>query len=247
MAGSAEAAERTGWPESSPVVAMPLRSSCYLLGSLNRILEPGGGADEAERRRLARDLHDEIGQNLTVLGLNLSLVKAQLGLGASPQLTARLDDSLQLVKETTERVRRVKADMRSHVLDEHGLLPILRWRGEELTGRTGVQVTVQRVEPPARLSAPVQDALVRILQEALTNVVKHARATWVTIRLTEMEQGLRLTIEDDGVGFDGGSVDPPESSHGGFLTMTERAAGGAHCSIDAQAGGGTRIIRDLKR
>jgi len=203
--------------------------------------------DEAERRRLSRDLHDEIGQKLTALGINLNVVKARLGPQAPPELVSRLDDSLELVMETTERVRRVIAELRPPMLDEYGLLPTLRWCADQLAIRTDVEVVVRGQEPAPRLPSRVEDALVRIAQEALTNVAKHARATRVTITLGGTADGVRLTIGDNGVGFENGVIDQRASPHWGLLTMTERAAAvGGRCAIESQPGEGTQVIVEVR-
>lgn len=204
--------------------------------------------DEAERRRLSRDLHDDIGQKLTALGINLNVVKAQLGPQATPRLVRRLDDSLGLVTETTERVRRVIGELRPPMLDEYGLLPTVRWCADQLAARTDVEVVVRGEQPDPRLPARVEDALVRITQEALTNVAKHARATRVIVALAETADGVRLTISDDGVGFEREVLDQSESPHWGLLTMTERAAAvDGRCAIESEPGEGTQVIVEVGR
>jgi len=201
-------------------------------------------AQDAERRQIARVLHDEIGQNLTALGLNLNLVQTQMDQDASQPVLSRLDDSLALVEKTTERVRHVMADLRPPMLDDYGLIPTLRWYGEQFTSRTGVPVIVQGEEPIPRLATQIENALCRITQEALTNVVKHARASQVTITITTADQIARLVVADDGVGFDRAQLAPPDESRGwGLLTMTERAeAIGAQCRIVSHPQQGTQVI-----
>ena len=203
-------------------------------------------ADEAERRRLARDLHDQIGQKLTALGINLNVIKARLGPQGSPELTTRLDDSLDLLKETTDRVRRVIADLRPPMLDDYGLLPTLRWCGEQLALRTEVEVAIHGEEPIQRLPPSMEDTLVRIAQEALTNVAKHAEASRAVIALSETEEGVRLIVSDDGVGFDEEQID--QTAHWGLLTMIERAESvGGCCRIESDPGEGTQVIAEVTR
>ncbi len=206
-------------------------------------------AEEAERRRLAQVLHDQIGQNLTVLGLNLNLIRAQLAQQAPSLILARLDDSLALVEETTERTRHVMTDLRPPMLDDYGLIYTLRWYGEQFTSRTGVAVTIQGKEPVPRLAAPVENLFFRITQEALTNVTKHAQASQVTITVTADEQDVHLVIADDGVGFDQTQLAASGKARGwGLLTMTERAeAIGAHCRIESRLQRGTQVIVEAAR
>jgi signal transduction histidine kinase len=204
--------------------------------------------DEAKRRALARDLHDRIGQRLTALGINLNIIKAGLDLEPAPQLRSRLDDSLRLLEETTDCVRQVMAELRPPMLDDYGLVPTLRWCGEQLASRTEISVAVEGDEPSPRLPAAIEDALVRITQEALTNVSKHANASQVAIALAQQGNEIRLTIRDDGEGFDPTSVNHDASLHWGLLTMSERAdAVGGRCHIESQRGQGTRVVVEVTR
>jgi PAS domain S-box-containing protein len=206
-------------------------------------------AHEAERRRLARDLHDEIGQKLTALGININVVQVQLGAEASPAVASGLDRSLALVKETAERVRRVIADLRPPMLDDYGLLATLRWCAEQIEESMDAEVVVvQGTELEPRLEPSVEDALVRITQEALTNVLKHAEAREVTVALTEEEGMVRLEIRDNGVGFPPERVDTREHQAWGLITMVERAeAIGGVCRIESEPGEGTRVVVEVKR
>ena len=199
-------------------------------------------AEEAERQRLTRELHDQVGQSLTALGINLNIVRSQVPAQAGAA-HARLDDSLTLVAQTTERIRDVMADLRPPVLDDYGLLAALRWHGERFSPRTGVTTIVQGEELTPRLPSSVETALFRIAQEALTNAAKHAQASQVTLTLEAVDGGARLTIADDGVGFD-----PPARRQAGWglLTMRERAeAVGGHLRVESAPGEGTRVIVDI--
>lgn len=204
---------------------------------------------EAERQRLARELHDQVGQNLTALGINLSIVRSQIPGEAAAPVRSRLDDSLLLVEQTAERIRDVMADLRPPVLDDYGLVAALHWYGEQFAGRTGLSVAVEGEKPVPRLVPRVENALFRIAQEALTNVAKHAQATRVTVTV-EVESGVvRLVIADDGKGFNPAHMaDPGEAQGWGLLTMTERAeAVGGRCSIESDPGRGTRVIVEAPR
>jgi signal transduction histidine kinase len=204
--------------------------------------------DEAKRRTLARDLHDQIGQRLTALGINLNVIKAGLNVERAPQLCSRLDDSLTLLNATTDRVRRVMADLRPPMLDDYGLLPTLHWCGEQLASRTGIDVVVEGREPDPRLPSSIEDALVRIAQEALTNVAKHALASRVIVALSQEGDRIRLTVSDDGAGFEPDTMNRSGSPHWGLVTMTERAeAAGGRCRIEAAPGEGTRVVVEVTR
>jgi len=206
-------------------------------------------AEESERQRLARELHDQVGKNLTALGINLNLVRAHISEDTPDVARSRLDDSLALVEETVERIRDVMTDLRPPMLDDYGLVATLHWYGERFASWTGVTVTVQGEEPVPRLAAPVENALFRIAQEVLTNVAKHARATQVTMTLTADDEATRLVVADDGVGFDPAQLTTLDGRRGwGLITMTERAeAVGGRCHIESRPQQGTRVIVEVAR
>ena len=205
--------------------------------------------EETERQHLARQLHDQVCQSLTALGLTLTLLQTQMPRKTSAALRGRLADALALVEQTGETVRNVMADLRPPMLDDYGLLSALNWYGVEFFAKTGISVEVQGQEADPRLAPPVELALFRIVQEAMANVAKHARATKVVLT-EEMDNGaLRLTIADNGVGFDQERLGQPEARHlWGIMTMSERAAGaGGCCRIESQPGQGTRVVVEVSR
>jgi signal transduction histidine kinase len=199
---------------------------------------------ETERRVLANDLHDLVGQKLTALSINLNIVKIESAPSMAAGIGARLNDSLKLVEETIESIRNVMAELRPAVLDDYGLTPVLRWYGEQFVKRTGVVTTVIEQGPARRLPPAVEEALFRIAQEALTNVAKYARAGKVTVTFDTTSDVSRLTIDDDGCGFDSSAWKQPAKDHGwGLMIMRERAAAvGAELSVDSAPGRGTRVI-----
>jgi PAS domain S-box-containing protein len=205
-------------------------------------------AEEAERQRIARELHDQVGQNLTALGINLNIVKSQM-LEEAGFARSRLDDSLALVVQTTERIRDVMADLRSPVLDDYGLLNALRWHGQQFSARTGIAVSVQGTEPTSSLTARTESALFRIAQEAMTNIAKHAQATQVTVTLEADDEGVSMCVADDGIGFDTVETDAGGRRRGwGLLIMSERAeAVGGRCCVESRPGQGTRVTVEIDR
>jgi signal transduction histidine kinase len=198
--------------------------------------------EEAERRRLARELHDRVGQSLTALSINLNIIRSQLP-ADSPQATARLDGSLRLVEETVEHTRDVMAELRPSVLDDYGLLAALRWYARQSSNTLGVAVQVEGEELSPRLPPAVETALFRIAQEALNNVTKHAHATQASVRLEAVADMACLTIADDGVGFDPAAKRRPgELPYWGLITMKERAeAVGGRLRVESAPGQGTHI------
>jgi signal transduction histidine kinase len=204
---------------------------------------------EGERHRLARELHDQVGQNLTALGINLNIVRTQMPADTASQVRSRLQDSLGLVEQTAERIRDLMADLRPPVLDDYGLLAALRWHGEQFARRADIPVVVMGEEPAPRLPAHIENALFRIAQEALTNVAKHSQARQATVTVGADSGAVRLVVTDDGAGFEPTHLDGVKAAEGwGLLTMTERAeAIGGRCSIESRVGQGTRVIVEVPR
>ncbi len=205
--------------------------------------------EDAERQRLAWELHDQVGQNMTVLGINLNLVRTYLPEDVTEMARSRLDDSLVLVEEMVERIRCVMTDLRPPMLDDYGLVATLRWYGAQFASRTGIAITVRGEEPVPRLATPVENALFRIAQEVLTNVTKHAQATQVMVTVSVDGETVRLVIADDGVGFDPAQLTVPDGRRGwGLATMIERAeAVGGRCWVESRPQRGTRVIVEVAR
>ena len=204
--------------------------------------------EERQLKMIARELHDQIGQNLNAIALNLNRVKSLLPEGQGRVLSG-LEDALAVIGETTVRIRHLLTEMRSPVMDDYGLLAALRFLADQDGRRSGVKILVQGEELQPRPSAAVENALFRIAQEALTNVIRHARATEATLTLTARQRKIRLTIADDGVGCDAGKVVGNASEHGwGLITMKERtlAVGGVFRIVSSR-GQGTIVTIEVSR
>jgi PAS domain S-box-containing protein len=206
---------------------------------------------EAERKFLAQELHDRVGRNLTALDFNLNIIRTQLSAAASgtAPIQARLDESLALVEQTAECIRDVMANLRPPVLDDYGLVAALRWYAAQFASWAGLIVTVQGEECHPRLAAPVETALFRIAQEALTNVAKHAQATEVVLTVAVKDGTARLIVADDGLGFERVTLAEITERQGwGLLSMSERAkAVGGWCRIESCPGQGTRVTVEVAR
>jgi PAS domain S-box-containing protein len=199
---------------------------------------------ESERRLLATELHDRVGQNLTALGINLSIVAGGMPPGAKPELTARLVDCNSLVEGTVDAMRDVMAELRPHALDDYGLPAALRSLATGFSRRTGIHVAFEKEGRGADLPKPVDLAMFRIAQEALNNVAKHASAQRVEIAIRRRNGAAVLSVSDDGVGFDPQRLDGPRAEAGwGLLIMRERAeAVGAHFTLKAGPNSGTQVL-----
>jgi signal transduction histidine kinase len=202
---------------------------------------------ETERRALASQLHDLVGQNLAGLSINLNIVKSQLALTEGNRTGARLNDSLALVEETIESIRDVMAELRPAVLDDYGLPAGLRWYAEKFTKRTGVPTTVIEQGSSHRLAPAVEVAFFRIAQEALANAAKYAQARKAVVKLDTTDASICLVVEDDGRGFDPTAIRQPVREHGwGLMIMRERAAAvGARLRVESEPGRGTQVAVTL--
>ena len=209
---------------------LQLRESHDRLASLSRRLVD---IQEAERRALARELHDEMGQILASLRLRLEGGTAQ----AAAEVQSILGDLL-------DRVRGLSMNLRPPTLDDLGLLPTLLWHFERYRAETGVRVEFRSNGPVGRFAPEVETAAFRIVQEALTNVARHAGVVEVEVDLETRNGGLALRIEDRGVGFDLATARPGGS--GGLAGMQERARLlGGRVLIDSAPGRGTRLVAEL--
>ena len=201
---------------------------------------------ESERRSLARELHDTVGQELTALSLNLTIIDGALPQATPPKIRERLDDSQELLEETTRHLRNIMTELRPPGLDELGLLAALHEHVAQVGRRTQIVMSVAGVEPQPRLAPTEEIALFRIVQEALNNIVKHSRAGEAAVSLQQNSHGVELTITDNGVGFDT-AAKPILGGYGmGTTTMRERAeAIGATWQLLSTPGEGTRITVEL--
>jgi PAS domain S-box-containing protein len=198
-------------------------------------------AQETERRTIARELHDEIGQGLTGAQMNL---QAALQSPDSGALAQRLAGSLEAVERVLDQVRDISLNLRPSMLDDLGLEPALRWYTNRQAALAGLQARFAMEPLERRLDPITETECFRIAQEALTNVVRHARARTVTVELHTKDGRLDLIVRDDGVGFDVGTV--REQAVGGaslgLLSMEERAVlSGGGLEFKSTAGEGTTV------
>ena len=177
---------------------------------------------EDERRRIARELHDGVGQNLTALKHQLALLKTALPAG-SPDAVARVDACVELCTHTLEDTRHLSRLLRPQVLDDLGLEAALQWLARSVDGAGGLRVEL-RVEPMPNLDSEMQTLVFRLAQEGLANVVRHARAKDALVRLAMRAGQVSLMIWDNGVGFEAGRAAALASAglSGGLSGMRER-------------------------
>lgn len=200
-------------------------------------------AQEDERRRIARELHDQIGQILTAVKMNLHAVQ-QFCQGS--EAGSYVKDNIEAVDAALRLVRDLSVDLRPPILDDLGLTTALRWYVDRYTKRTGlsIDVLIDLPDENERFSREFETACFRIAQEALTNVVRHAKATHVVVRLTRDSDALLLTVKDNGVGFDVERLRnrAPRVATLGLISMQERAhAAGGTIELDSMPASGTEI------
>ena len=196
---------------------------------------------EKERRFLARELHDEVGQVLT--GLKM-VVDQSLPL-APPPLKQRLDQAVDLINDLVGRIRKMSLDLRPQMLDDLGLMPALQWHFRRYTQQTGIAVEFQHNPLYGRLPASIETALYRVTQEALTNVARHARVKSVTARLWVDEERAGVQVQDQGAGFDPAAAVAARASTG-VAGMKERAELlGGEFTLESKPGQGTRLTVEL--
>jgi len=198
------------------------------------------GAQELERRRLARELHDETGQALTSILLGLKGVEDA---GSEEDVRAATTQLRELVVTTLQDVRRLAVELRPKALDDFGLVPALERLADTFGEQTSIQVELESQLGDERLPSEIETALYRITQEALTNVVKHAQANHVSIVLARRDRSVTALIEDDGRGFT-----PAETRDDGLgiLGMQERIGlVGGRLTLESAPGGGTTLAVEV--
>lgn len=222
---------------------------CFIIQPLRRVaamraqvLEYVLAAQEDERRRLARDLHDEIGQGLTTLLVGMRTLEESATLDEAKERARKLR---QQGGKTHDEIRRLARGLRPSVLDDLGLAAALERMTEEYSLAHGIAVRLEMVIGPAdRLPEIVETTLFRIIQEGLTNIAKHAHARNVTIDLWRTPDAVRANIRDDGCGFDPDSLDMHGATKNslGLTSIRERAILlGGDAVVRSQPGHGTTI------
>ncbi|WP_279571373.1 sensor histidine kinase [Paraburkholderia sp. BL10I2N1] len=222
---------RTEQPEASG----SLRESYLLLQEATTRRET---ACEEERKRIAREMHDELGQQLTALRLNISALRIEFG-ADNPELLDRLQGLLSLCDQTMQVVRHAIVSMRPAALDA-GIIPALELLATTFSRDNNIACRLQTPKVTVVLDEEREAAMFRIAQEALTNAARHAHANQVTVSLSQADSFWLLEVHDDGCGFDSESARPRSF---GLLGMRERALIlGGQLSITSAQGKGTSIV-----
>jgi signal transduction histidine kinase len=199
-------------------------------------------AQEQERKSISRELHDEVGQMITALRMeltNLELLRFDSGTGFSDHLAEAKD----LAEKTLQSVRNLAMGLRPSMLDDLGLGPALQWQAKEFSRRSGIPVAVDADGDLENLPEDLRTCIYRVVQESFTNCARHAQANGIHLKVRGTEGHVAMTIEDNGVGFD------PGISRGqglGLIGMEERVRElGGNISINSQPQKGTVIQLDV--
>jgi signal transduction histidine kinase len=198
---------------------------------LNEILEK-------DRARISREIHDQIGQSLTALKLDLNWLGKNIK-NTNPEAAAKLKDMSELATVTIKDVQRISSELRPGILDDLGLAAAIEWYCDEFEKRTAIKC-ILRLDDSISGDPLKNLVFFRILQEALTNVIRHANASSVTIKLHHTQKGTTLTIQDDGTGIKREKVESAKSL--GLIGMRERIKQfGGEIGLSSKEGHGTKL------
>jgi signal transduction histidine kinase len=194
---------------------------------------------EEERTRIAREVHDELGQALTGLKLDMSWLAARIVRNAKP-VQQKVKTMVDHIDETIQTVRRIATELRPGILDSLGLVAALEWQANEFQSRTGIPCQVIASVDDSQLQQQFATVFFRIYQETLTNIIRHARATQVDVRLREEDRRLELTVKDNGRGISEEEIANTRSI--GLIGMRERAMLiGGEITLQGSPGKGTTM------
>jgi signal transduction histidine kinase len=194
---------------------------------------------EEERRTISRELHDEVGQSMSAMLVDLGGVESALPEGSPNR--QRLRTARELAETSVRSIRDIALLLRPSMLDDLGLIPALNWQAREVNRRTGLKVKMSADEISDDMPEAHRTCVYRVVQEALQNCVKHSKATQVKVEVTRQGDRLSVSVQDNGVGFN-----PSQEKGTGLLGMEERVKVlGGKFRIDSQAGKGTLLSIDL--
>lgn len=198
---------------------------------------------EEERKRIGREIHDELGQQLTAIKMDAAWIDKNTPPG-NVQIKRKLTNIIALLDESNKSIRRILSELRSGIFDDHDLLSAIEWLGKNFTENTGIPVRFSFPESGVNTTEPIANCIFRLCQEAFTNITRHSHASQVSVTVTIIDNIVAAVVEDDGVGFDTGAVQNGKSF--GILGMKERVQSlGGIFEIISSPGTGTAIALQL--
>lgn len=200
---------------------------------------------EEERTRISREIHDELGQQLTGLKMNISWLNKKIT-NATPEISTHINQSIALSDQTLKTVRRIAAQLRPSILDDLGLVSALEWESDEFQNRYNIETNFVAENITSTLDQKMSTAIFRIFQESLTNILRHSKATLVTTVFSELPNQFTFEIEDNGIGFDENTNKKIRSL--GLLGMQERASMiGGTLTINSTPNKGTILYLEIPK
>jgi signal transduction histidine kinase len=194
---------------------------------------------EEERTHIAREIHDELGQQLTVLKMGISWVGKKINT-SDENVSEKLSDLVKMIDTTVQSVRKISSELRPSMLDDLGLQAAMEWQAQEFEKRSGITVSTTLEIGDLKLPGNIPITFFRIFQESLTNIARHAEATAVSVRLTLAREELEMVIRDNGKGFSPKNI--AEKRTLGLLGMKERASTiGGKVEMRTEEGKGTTV------
>jgi PAS domain S-box-containing protein len=193
---------------------------------------------EDERSRISREIHDQIGQSLTALKLDLNQMHKYIN--ANPDAETKLESMVDLISDTIKDVQRISSDLRPGILDELGLVSAIEWYCDEFEKRTGIKCNL-KLDDSDYSDSQINLTFFRVLQETLTNVIRHAKASSVRIKLNKLKKGVTMTVQDNGIGIHEKMIGSAKSL--GLISMRERVKQfNGTIDISSKEGNGTKLI-----
>ncbi len=207
---------------------------------LRELAQAANSVREQEKSRIARELHDELAQALTALKMDVNWIADRAAKGGDEPLEEKLAAMQSMLDDTVAATRRISADLRPLMLDDLGLVPAVEWLVQGFVERSGIECELNIDEEQLELGEPHASAVFRILQESLTNIAKHAQASRVDMTVRRVDGAVKLSVRDNGQGFD--PQDPRKPNSFGLMGLRERAyALGGTVDIWSQPGEGTKL------
>jgi signal transduction histidine kinase len=213
-----------------------LKQSSEQLRELSRHLQK---VREEERLRIAREIHDELGQQLTGLKMDVAWLMRKT-VQDDPVIKDKFDEALSLVDKAVQSIRRISTELRPSVIDDLGLNAALEWQVEEIGRRMDVEIEYKNSFNDSNIHPDISIGIFRIMQESLTNIVKHAAAHKININISQAGNAIRLIVEDDGIGFDTNAKQDQLTF--GLIGIKERTSMlQGECAIYSEPNTGTRV------
>ena len=198
---------------------------------------------EKERAKIVRNLHDDLGQRLTALNIDLNWMKNKLA-ESQPEIRNKLNSMAELIMDTIASIKTISSELRPRILDDLGLIAAIEWQLEEFEKRTGISYELTITPEEFILSSEISILIFRIVQETLTNIARHANATLVKIDFAKNENTMQLIVNDNGRGIKKAEINDPKSF--GIIGMKERVKSiGGSFHIQGAEGKGTKIMIEI--